>query len=690
MQSEKPRMHVQPVPGLARLTWLLFMQPLQLHRLFTDWGLEEDPSLLRLWPKLKARDPIVLTLLGRWALLLLVCMPAVTFAGAELCETLGFPVHWVGVALGVAGGVALGVVFGVGLGVAFGVAVGVAFGVAGGVAVGVATMATILRLPTYPFEMLASLLVGWRARLHPEHATHLVRWLAFRHHDLIYLPLPGLRSFLLHLAESNPRLAKDLLVEAADSIGQRDIAHRTQLELQARDLERAARNRLFARVADLDLPFLPPVDALEANSPIRLFRSAARDLGVRVNDHRQRRLALQRARRSLDGFIAAHTTSNSSSDLSRRLLSTARLWLDIVQDEERQLDADEARHPQVPRAYIAGSPLKPEDPESETLFKGRTDLAQFVDHDLDPDRRGVLVIVGQRRMGKSSFSNWLPRLLGTGTDVLVANFQGLSGEPHRATPHRLLLDLVAAHLPDAPPPPASPYWSEALQWLRAREATLADRRLLVVIDEVERVQDGISAGWCSTDFLDFLRAAGDSLRRIRFLLLTGYPLHRIGPSWVDRLISATTRDLSYLDEVSAEQLVRQPIPGFPNIYPEGGVARILRETRCHPFLIQKVCDELCKHLNAHGGRRQATDEELTEVLDRVSGDKLFDELWKMRTPEEQEALHRLACATAPLDATPVMRQLAREGYVEFQGAQPTLAVPLFGAWIRFTQGPVSP
>jgi hypothetical protein len=33
-----------------------------------------------------------------------------------------------------------------------------------------------------------------------------------------------------------------------------------------------------------------------------------------------------------------------------------------------------------------------------------------------------------------------------------------------------------------------------------------------------------------------------------------------------------------------------------------------------------------------------------------------------------------------------MRQLAREGYVELQAERATLAVPLYGAWIRFTQG----
>jgi hypothetical protein len=223
--------------------------------------------------------------------------------------------------------------------------------------------------------------------------------------------------------------------------------------------------------------------------------------------------------------------------------------------------------------------------------------------------------------------------------------------------------------------------------LRERDATLNDRRVLVVCDEVERAEEGIRRGECSTDFLDFLRASGDALRRIRFLLLTAYPLQGLGPHWVDRLISATTRNLSYLERDSAEELIRHPIPEFPDIYPEGGVERILRETRCHPYLLQKVGDELCSHLNAHGGRRRATPEELIEVLDRiVTQDKLFDELWRQRTPEEKQALQRLASAAEPLVADATLRQLAREGYVELQGQKASIAVPLFATWIVYTQG----
>src|SRR5262249_11700005 len=150
------------------------------------------------------------------------------------------------------------------------------------------------------------------------------------------------------------------------------------------------------------------------------------------------------------------------------------------------------------------------------------------------------------------------------------------------------------------------------------DRALGDRSVLVVIDEVERVEDDIRAGFCSTDFLDFLRAAGDSLRRVRLLLLTAYPLHRLGPHWVDRLVRVTSRPLPYLHAPDPRELLLRPIADFPDIYPEGGVDRILAETGRHPYLLQKVGDELCRLLNARG-RRKATPDELIEVFDSVIG-----------------------------------------------------------------------
>ena len=580
------------------------------------------------------------------------------------------------------------------LGVSFGI-VNLIFGtllhdVSQGLLVGLlmwfAVLVFTIRLPTWLLESGASILLSGLALRLPHHIPTLARFLPFRWHDLIYLPLPGLQTFILTAAEQHPALARILINEASVYQAQSSIAAHASAELQARDLERAAQARLFAHAADFDLPFLPPIDTLSESSPLRFFQTAARDLDAGGVDQRQRRLALERARKTLEAFLTRTANSRHSDPLETRLLSTARVWLDVVHDEERRLAADEREHPQVPRAFIAGPPLSPDRPEDQPLFKGRTDIARRIAHDLDPDRRGVLIVIGQRRMGKSSFRNWLPRLLGTGTDVLVADFQALSGDPRRAHPHRWLVQLVREHCPEASTPPNTYAWGDALAWLRDIDASLGDRRLLVVVDEVERVEDGIRAGWCTPAVLDFLRAAGDSLRRIRFLLLTAHPLQRLGPHWVDRLISATERSISYLDEKDADDLVRAPIPDFPDIYPEGGIARILRETHRHPFLIQKTCDELCKYLNEHGGRRRATDDELTAVLDTVVEEKLFDELWTQRTEEEKTALQRLASEEEPVRADGAMRALSREGIVELSNDRARIAVPLFAAWVRLTQG----
>lgn len=268
------------------------------------------------------------------------------------------------------------------------------------------------------------------------------------------------------------------------------------------------------------------------------------------------------------------------------------------------------------------------------------------------------------------------------TVVVVSNFQALSGDAYRATPHRRILGDIAAGATVAEPP-ASDRWGEGIQWLQNLDRSRADRKILVVIDEIERVEDGIRDGWCSTDFLDFLRAAGDGLRHIRFLLLAAYPLHRLGPSWTDRLVSATSRTISYLGEDAARELITRPIPEFPDIYPEGGVDLILAQTGRHPYLIQKAGDDLCRLLNSRGGLRTATRDELTEVFDGMVRElQVFDEIWRSRTQAEHATLRRLARSDEPGELDQAGILLAREGYLEPRGDKVVIIVPLFREWIR--------
>ena len=79
------------------------------------------------------------------------------------------------------------------------------------------------------------------------------------------------------------------------------------------------------------------------------------------------------------------------------------------------------------------------------------------------------------------------------------------------------------------------------------------------------------------------------------------------------------------------------IPNFPGdeIFAEDVIEEILRITRCHPFLIQAICDKIIEQLNQdHRNEAELSDVTLAmkAVLDRW--DSYFHNLWA-RTDQEQ-------------------------------------------------------
>lgn len=216
------------------------------------------------------------------------------------------------VAAGVTGGVAMGSLVGVVVRSPIGASAGFVSGMIGSLVIGAACgsaysavymgggslvggfafLAILSRVPALIISSVVCLVFRACTALRPSSAVILSRWLPFRHHELIFYPIPGLEQFLIRLGELNPELAQGILAESAASLGQKGVARRALIELEARDLERTARNRTFARISDLGIDFLPSPETLEPQSPLLLFQRAAKELGASHENHRQRRLAL--------------------------------------------------------------------------------------------------------------------------------------------------------------------------------------------------------------------------------------------------------------------------------------------------------------------------------------------------------------------------------------------------------------
>lgn len=155
-------------------------------------------------------------------------------------------------------------------------------------------------------------------------------------------------------------------------------------------------------------------------------------------------------------------------------------------------------------------------------------------------------------------------------------------------------------------------------------------------------------------------------------------------AWPDRLISATKRRLRPLKEEDARDLIRNPQPGFPDIYPPGGVDEIVRRTACQAYLVvQLVCDRLCLVLNEEG-RLKATDKDLElAFVDAFEEESLFHQLWAQQNDEDREVLR--AAAREPrieLERSESLVHLRNEEYVrQDESGGVHVVIPMFREWI---------
>lgn len=687
---------------------------------------------------------------------------------------------------------------------------GIAAGVALGVSTGVTATVIWTHLPSFAVEALVTLSLSMLGAT-PRRA----RWLPYLYHDLIRFPLPGLRRILIDLGTSNPEFARELIDEALISVGQRRLAQRAVVELQAHDLERLARTDAWSRIIGLDGPFFPDIGELEPADPLHTFIGTARDVQAASSGGSQhRRLEqLEKAQRRMESFKLtlafesepdggqveelvddAHleiendavdelvrvffsredaiplaleagyprsalprfssplafwsividtarngmlpggvgplitaaaarypgnsvfrryrgavrprsASSTSSPEPARRasrrldrLGAVAHEWSKLIQKKLGALRAEIAKNPEVPAVFIVGPVFDPKKPADVALFRVRRDLVDIIDRDLDTERRGPLFLTGQRRMGKSSLLRMLPIHLGS-TTISSHDFQGLSGSGFASAPHRWLVEQLAAHPDLAARPDISlpdqdtitDVWGTALDWLRRVDDALesANHRVLITIDEIERLQEGAAEDWSTLTFLDFIRAAGDALHRIRLLLVSAHHLTspRLGPQWADRLISAFSCRLGPLPREEAERLLREPVPYFPStVFDDKTAAAILAQTGGHPYLIQAVGDKIVRRLNQSTPRRTvATLLDVERALDGAlnATAHVFSDLWRDFEEPDVDMLRALAHDRSIDPNTPTFRRLRDLSFVELrEDGSPVFVFPLFARWIR--------
>lgn len=363
--------------------------------------------------------------------------------------------------------------------------------------------------------------------------------------------------------------------------------------------------------------------------------------------------------------------------------------------EQQKQSQDELINP-----FQYGNPLRF---ERANLFRGRQTFADQIVRLIFDRNRPTLVLHGPRRCGKTSFLYNLPRLLPSNLLPVYVDLQSSAITTDEAAFCQGLIRAIhrdsrcqGIELPSIPTRKQfleTPYI--ALEdWLEQAIPKLGERRLLLNLDEFEKIGSAINEKRLTLNLFEKLRHLIQHYDSLGFLFSGAQTLDELSPNWSSYFISIVPLEMTYLELDEAETLLINPDPEFALRYDRGIVEEIIQMTRCQPYLLQLLGSALVTQANLNHTQLVTPDLLQAAIPEAfTNGEPYFTNVWTEFTgnnPAEiiagQEFLLELANGLAPgyvQDLTDAaIRRLKRYHVIEQTDNGYVFEVPLLERWVR--------
>ncbi|MCC6607241.1 MAG: ATP-binding protein [Anaerolineae bacterium] len=382
----------------------------------------------------------------------------------------------------------------------------------------------------------------------------------------------------------------------------------------------------------------------------------------------------------------------------------------VAADQRRQFDhqlniARQERPflPIQPNPYLPGTPLKPGD-----FFAGRGELLRFVQDTLaHANRSSLIVLQGIARSGKTSLLNQLPGALAATHWAVHLDLQGHPAQNEADFLYALADEIVfvlsqqgigaALPLQAALPPRAefaeSPEFFFRARFLRQLLPQLGDKKLLLLVDDAERLAQWVVDGRLPADILRFLHTLRQHESQIDFVF-AGWGLAETAvDEWATLLDNAVYRSLMPLTQLEMHQLITGPVAPYHVAYDPPALDRLVHLAAGHPYLAQLLLHELVQvHNEMHVTYLTVVD--VDQVVQRLlqRGDMHFRYLWAESGEAEQlvlRAVAELSRSAAPVTIKALRQFLGERGHVSPDRWQSALA-RLESRTLLVSQQPMGP
>jgi hypothetical protein len=445
----------------------------------------------------------------------------------------------------------------------------------------------------------------------------------------------------------------------------------------------------------------PPIED-EISKLLPRLQTIARDVNraISAEEPALRVRGLERIRNNLRALQEQWIELEITELAIQRWEPVLKQWEQVIERELEQQKINSWIEINNPFQY--GNPLKL---DRAYLFKGRQAFADELLRQVLDSSRPTLVLHGPRRCGKSSFLLNLRELLPSKLLPVYLDMQNSAVTTNEAAFCQSLVRTISkdsrsqgVELPAIPQRKEfhdTPYI--ALEdWLEEALPKLGNRRLLLNLDEFEKIGSAINEGRLSLRLFDQLRHLIQHYDQLGFLFSGVQTLDELGPNWSSYFISVVPIEMLYLKPPEAKDLLVNPDPEFTLRYDTGIVEEILTLTRCHPYLLQLIGSSLVKLANERHSQLVTSDLLQAAIPEAfTNGQPYFTNVWteftgtsRAEVKAGQELLLALAQGNQSSSvagnetAQAARRRLLRYHVIENINGSDRFEVPLIERWVR--------
>ncbi|MFH0342193.1 MAG: tetratricopeptide repeat protein [Chromatiales bacterium] len=276
-----------------------------------------------------------------------------------------------------------------------------------------------------------------------------------------------------------------------------------------------------------------------------------------------------------------------------------------------------------PNPYVIGVPLT-----GEAGFYGRRDVFQFIKETLDTRQQNVVVLYGQRRVGKTSILHQSMQQLAN-EGVLLPVYFDLQGKGRQSLAQVLFqlsreigreLD-IENDVPTTFDEDGRFFADQFLPQLATYLGT--QRRVLLLFDEFDVLGDEVMASGAGAEpqamaseaLFPYLQDLIMHQDRLAFLFVVGRRIDELPTHFSAIFKQAAYRRIGLLKPEDARALIVEPTRGVINFTGEA-IDAILELTSGHPYFTQLICFEIYSYLR-NKNQRKVSQSDIAGLVDQA-------------------------------------------------------------------------